>query len=85
MLNRGAAAASQQDVERQRDRFGLLLRMTNTMASTLELREVFKAVSLCLRGWSRRICQFDPLRQQTQRVRLHALDFPDNQGRTHGK
>jgi formate hydrogenlyase transcriptional activator len=37
------------DVERQRDRFGLLLRMTNTIASTLDLREVFKAVSLCLR------------------------------------
>ena len=38
VLNREAAAASQQDVERQRDRFSLLLRMTNTMVSTLDLR-----------------------------------------------
>ncbi|GMV49006.1 MAG: Formate hydrogenlyase transcriptional activator [Nitrospirae bacterium] len=81
VLNREAAAASQRDVERQRDRFGLLLRMTNTMASTLDLREVFKAVSLCLREMvsqeyaSLVLCDGD-----TQRVRLHALDFPDNQG-----
>jgi len=81
VLNREAAAASQRDVERQRDRFSLLLRMTNSMASTLDLRQVFKAVSLCLRELvpqeyaSLILCD-----GQTQRVRLHALDFPDNEG-----
>jgi formate hydrogenlyase transcriptional activator len=81
VLNREAAAASRRDVERERDRFGLLLRMTNTMASTLDLREVFKAVSLCLREIvpqdyaSLILCEGD-----AGRFRLHALDFPDNQG-----
>ncbi|ODT43617.1 MAG: Fis family transcriptional regulator [Nitrospira sp. SCN 59-13] len=81
VLNREAAAASQRDVERQRDRFSLLLRMTNAMASTLDLRQVFQAVSLCLRELvpqeyaSLILCD-----GQTQRVRLHALDFPDNEG-----
>ena len=81
VLNREAAAASQRDVERQRDRFGLLLRMTNTMASTLELREVFKAVSLCLREMvPQEYASLILYDSKTQRVRLHALDFPDNQG-----
>jgi len=81
VLNREAADASRRDVERQRDRFGLLLRMTNTIASTLDLREVFKAVSLCLREMvpqeyaSLILCD-----GETGRVRLHALDFPDNEG-----
>ncbi|MBA5874174.1 MAG: GAF domain-containing protein [Nitrospira sp. CR1.2] len=81
VLNREAAEASRRDVERQRDRFGLLLRMTNTIASTLDLREVFKAVSLCLREMvpqeyaSLILCD-----GQNGHVRLHALDFPENQG-----
>jgi len=81
VLNREAAKASRRDVERQRDRFSLLLRMTNTIASTLDLREVFQAVSLCLREMipqeyaSVILCD-----GPTQRVRLHALDFPDNEG-----
>ncbi|MCS6328210.1 MAG: sigma 54-interacting transcriptional regulator [Nitrospira sp.] len=81
VLNREAAEASRRDVERQRDRFGLLLRMTNTIASTLDLREVFKAVSLCLREMvpqeyaSLILCD-----GKNGRVRLHALDIPDNEG-----
>lgn len=81
VLNREAAEASRRDVERQRDRFSLLLRMTNTIASTLDLREVFKAVSLCLREMvpqeyaSLILCD-----GEHGRVRLHALDFPENQG-----
>jgi formate hydrogenlyase transcriptional activator len=81
VLNREAAAASQQDVERQRDRFSLLLRMTNTMVSTLDLREVFRAVSLCLREMvPQEYASLILYDGQTRRVRLHALDFPDNQG-----
>lgn len=81
VLNREAAEASRRDVERQRDRFGLLLRMTNTIASTLDLREVFKAVSLCLREMvpqeyaSLILCD-----GKNGHVRLHALDFPENEG-----
>ncbi len=81
VLNREAAEAARRDVERQRDRFSLLLRMTNTIASTLDLREVFRAVSLCLREMvpqeyaSLILCD-----GKNGRVRLHALDFPENQG-----
>jgi len=81
VLNREAAAAARQDVERQRDRFSLLLRMTNTMVSKLDLRDVFSAVSLCLREMvpqeyaSLILCD-----GKNGRVRLHALDFPENQG-----
>ena len=81
VLNREAASAARQDVERQRDRFSLLLRMTNTMVSKLDLRDVFSAVSLCLREMvpqeyaSLILCD-----GKNGRVRLHALDFPENQG-----
>jgi len=81
VLNREAAAAARQDVERQRDRFSLLLRMTNTMVSKLDLRDVFSAVSLCLREMvpqeyaSLILCD-----GKNGRVRLHALDFPENRG-----
>ena len=81
VLNREAAAAARQDVERQRDRFSLLLRMTNTMVSKLDLQDVFSAVSLCLREMvpqeyaSLILCD-----GKNGRVRLHALDFPENQG-----
>ncbi len=81
VLNREAAEASRRDVERQRDRFGLLLRMTNTIASTLDLREVFQAVSLCLREMvPQEYASLILYDSQTDRVRLHALDFPDNHG-----
>jgi len=81
VLNREAAEASRRDVERQRDRFSLLLRMTNTIASTLDLREVFSAVSLCLREMiAQEYASLILYDSQTDRVRLHALDFPDNQG-----
>ncbi|MCS6262519.1 MAG: sigma 54-interacting transcriptional regulator [Nitrospira sp.] len=81
VLNREAAAAARRDVERQRDRFSLLLRMTNTMVSKLDLRDVFSAVSLCLREMvpqeyaSLILCD-----GKNGRVRLHALDFPENRG-----
>lgn len=81
VLNREAASASQQDVERQRDRFGLLLRMTNAMVSKLELRELFSAVSLSLREVVPQeyasLLLYD---SEQNRFRLHALDFPDNKG-----
>lgn len=81
VLNREAAAASQQDVERQRDRFSLLLRMTNTMVSTLDLREVFRAVSLCLREMvPQEYASLILYDDKAHRFSLHALDFPDNQG-----
>jgi formate hydrogenlyase transcriptional activator len=81
VLHREAAAASQRDVERQRDRFGLLLRMTNTMVSTLDMREVFRAVSLCLREiLPQEYASLILYDDESRRFRLEALDFPDNRG-----
>ncbi|ULA62819.1 MAG: Formate hydrogenlyase transcriptional activator [Nitrospira sp.] len=81
VLNREAAEASRRDVERQRDRFGLLLRMTNTMAATLDLHEVFRAVSLCLREMvPQEYASLILYDEKTDSVRLYALDFPDNHG-----
>ena len=59
--------------------------MTSTMASTLELREVFKAVSLCLREMvPQGICQFDPLRQQDPARPSPCARLSRQSGRTHG-
>jgi formate hydrogenlyase transcriptional activator len=81
VLNREAAEVSRRDVERQRDRFGLLLRMTNTMAATLDLHEVFRAVSLCLREMvPQEYASLILYDEKTDSVRLYALDFPDNHG-----
>jgi formate hydrogenlyase transcriptional activator len=81
VLHREAAASSQRDVERQRDRFAILLRMTNTMASTLDLREVFRGVSLSLREiLPQEYASLILYDEASQTFRLEALDFPDNQG-----
>lgn len=81
VLNREAASASRLDVERQRDRFGLLLRMTNAMVSKLELRELFSAVSLSLREIvPQEYASLVLYDGEQDRLRLHALDFPDNDG-----
>jgi formate hydrogenlyase transcriptional activator len=65
VLNREAAAAARQDVERQRDRFSLLLRMTNTMVSKLDLRGcIQRSESLSARDGAARVCQPDSVRRQ---------------------
>ncbi|GKS56489.1 ATPase AAA [Nitrospira sp.] len=81
VLNREAAARSTRDVGRQRDRFSLLLRMTNTMGATLDLHEVFRAVSSCLRDvLLQDYASLVLYEEATQTFRRYALDFPDNQG-----
>lgn len=80
-LNRDAIAYSKKQVERERDRFRLLLRITNAMVSKLDLREVFQVVSACLRDIVQQeyatLILYDKANQQ---FRLHALDFPENPG-----
>lgn len=81
VLNREAASLSQKEAERQRDQFRMLLRMTNAMASKLDLREVFQAVSACLRESVPQeyacLILYDGTNKQ---FRLRALDFQDNSG-----
>ncbi len=81
VLNREAASLSQKEAERQRDRFRLLLKITNAMVSKLDLREVFQVVSACLRDIVQQeyatLILYDKANLQ---FRLHALDFPENPG-----
>ncbi|MDF0651938.1 MAG: sigma 54-interacting transcriptional regulator [Nitrospira sp.] len=81
VLNREAASLSQKETERERDRFHLLLKMTNAMVSQLDLREVLQAVSACLREIvPQEYASLILYDEVNQLFRLHALDFPDNPG-----
>lgn len=81
VLNREAAAAAQHVVECQRDRLRLLLHMTQAMGGTLDVREVFKAISGGLReAVSHDYASLALYDRTTGQVVLHALEFPDNRG-----
>jgi len=75
------AQALQQQLARERDRLQLLLEVTNSVISNLELRDVLRAVSATLR----RVMHCDvagvllPDAEHHQ-LRVYALDFPDSQG-----
>ncbi|MEW6248310.1 MAG: sigma 54-interacting transcriptional regulator [Nitrospirota bacterium] len=65
-----------QDLTRDRDRLRLLLEVNNAVVSHLDLRDVFVAVSACLRKVIRHdgsaLVLFD---SATNRCRVHVLDF----------
>ncbi len=75
-LNYESAQSAQRQLTRERDRVGLLLEVNNAVVSHLDLREVFTAVSACLRkviqhdGSALALCDTD-----TRRYRVHVLDF----------
>jgi len=76
VLHAESAEAAQQQLKYERDRVQLLLEVNNAVVSHLDLREVFTAVSACLRkviqhdGSALALCDTD-----TQRYRVHVLDF----------
>ena len=80
VLNFAGTEAAQQSLARERDRLSLMLEINNAVVSHLELRELLKAISACLRrvlphdfAW---FCLYDPA---TRQLRSHALDFPSHQ------
>jgi formate hydrogenlyase transcriptional activator len=80
VLNFASTEAAQQSLARERDRLSLVLEINNAVVSHLELRELLKAISTCLRrvlphdfAW---FCLYDPA---THQLRSHALDFPSHQ------
>jgi formate hydrogenlyase transcriptional activator len=80
-LHSQEAQALQQQLERERDRLQLLLEVTNSAISNLELRDVLRAVSATLR----RVMQCDVAGvllpdAEYHQLRIYALDFPDSQG-----
>ena len=80
-LHSEEAQGLQQQLARERDRLQLLLEVTNSVISNLELRDVPRAVSATLR----RVMHCDvagvilPDTEHHQ-LRVYALDFPDSQG-----
>ncbi len=80
VLNFASTEAAQQSLAQERDRLSLVLEINNAVVSHLELRELLKAISACLRrviphdlAW---FCLYDPATHQLQ---THALDFPSHQ------
>jgi formate hydrogenlyase transcriptional activator len=80
-LNFEQAQSGQQQLEKERDRLGLLLDVTNTIVSSLDLHELLNAVSSSLKRLVPHeyasLSLYDP---ETQRLQIHALDFPVSKG-----
>jgi formate hydrogenlyase transcriptional activator len=77
-VNFERARAAEQQTARERERLDLLLDINNKIASSLDLRELFKAISLCLRSVLHHdyadLAFYDP---ETDRMRLYAVDRSD--------
>jgi formate hydrogenlyase transcriptional activator len=75
------AQSVQQQVKMEHDRLRLLLDVNNTVVSALDLRALLNAVSTSLRRLMPHeyasISLYDP---ETQRLQIHALDFPLSKG-----
>ena len=74
----------QDELQRERDRLKLLLNINNNVISNLELRELLGSISVSMR----RVMQCDGVAvylpdSDDNRLRLHALDFPESKGFLH--
>jgi formate hydrogenlyase transcriptional activator len=79
-LQHERSATLQRELARERDRLQLVLELNNAVVSNLDLREMFSALSTNLR----RIVDYDSgsllLPEDSLRLRVHALDFPQARG-----
>ena len=87
-LNFEASESAQEELRRkqaelrhERDQLQLLLEVTNSMVSNLELRDLLRAISASIRQNMRcdAVAVFLPDSEGCQ-LRLHALDFPETKG-----
>jgi formate hydrogenlyase transcriptional activator len=80
-LNFAEAQSVQQQLKEERDRLNILLEVNNTIVSVLDLHELLNAVSGSLRRLVPHeyasLSLYDP---ETQRLQIHALDFPVSKG-----
>jgi formate hydrogenlyase transcriptional activator len=75
-LNHQAAQALQQQLERERDRLQLLLDLNNSVVSTLDLRQLFRAISANVRHVMD--CDYASVvlpEQDGKQLRVYARDF----------
>ncbi len=80
-LNFEAAQRVQAELRRNNDRLQLILDLTNSLVSNLELRDLLRAISASVR----RVMQCDVVGvalpdAEGDRLRVYALDFPDSKG-----
>ncbi len=80
-LNSQSTQIYQQELARERDRLRLLLEVNNALVSTLDLHQLLRAISACLRRVTNHdyasLALYEPAAQQ---LRLHALEFPQGKG-----
>ena len=81
VLHDESAQAAQQQLARERDRLQLLLEVNNAVVATLNLRQLLNNVSASLRRLVKHeyasLSLYEP---ETQRLQIHALDFPVSKG-----
>jgi formate hydrogenlyase transcriptional activator len=80
-LNFEQVQSTQEQLRQERDRLSLLLEVNNAVVSTLDLHELLNAVSRSLQRLVRHeyasLALYDP---KTERLQIHALDFPGSKG-----
>ena len=80
-LNFEQAQSVQQQLKEEHDRLRLLLDVNNTVVSALDLRELLNAVSASLRRLvPHEYASLSLYDAETQRLQIHALDFPASKG-----
>ena len=81
VLSHESTAASQRELARERDHLRLLLQVNAAVAAKLDTRELFSAISVCLREALNveyaSLALFDA---ETHQLRRHSLDFPGSGG-----
>ena len=79
-LNFESARSAERQMMRERDRSQLLLKVNNAVASHLDLDELLKAISACLRGVvAHDFAGLALCDTSSRQFRIHALDFAKNQ------
>jgi formate hydrogenlyase transcriptional activator len=80
-LNFEQAQLVQQQLKQERDRLSLLLEVNNTVVSALDLHGLLNAVSASLRRLvPHEYASLSLYEPETQRLQIHALDFPVSKG-----
>lgn len=80
-LNFKASQMARAELQRERDRLKLVLDLSNSLVSNLELRDLLRVISANVR----RVMHCDSagvalLDSASNQLRLHALDFPESKG-----
>ena len=80
-LNYEQAQKAQRELARERDRSNLLLEINNAVVSHLELRELFASITVSIRRVMKAdVVSLTLLDQDTNQLKLYALDFPGRKG-----